>query len=80
MSSSDSRSSVPLLLSTANAIGLGLAYRHLRNFWRHKAKVPFLSDYNEGISASNQLQQALAVLAVSWVVSGVAHAWPSAGN
>ncbi|EXJ79298.1 hypothetical protein A1O3_08800 [Capronia epimyces CBS 606.96] len=75
ISSSDGRSPVPFLLSAVNAVGLGLAYRHLQNFWRGKAKVPFLSDYNDGIRASNQLQQALGALAVSWAISSVVHLW-----
>ncbi|EXJ96093.1 hypothetical protein A1O1_01219 [Capronia coronata CBS 617.96] len=75
ISSSEGQSSIPFLLSTANAIGLGLAGRHLRNFWRGKAKVPFLTDYNDGVSASNQLLQTLGVLAVSWIISSGVHLW-----
>ncbi|EHY51964.1 hypothetical protein HRR83_003474 [Exophiala dermatitidis] len=65
----------PILLSTANAVGLGLAYRHIRNFWLHRAKVPFLSDYNDGVTASKNLQQALGAQSITWAASSLVHLW-----
>lgn len=62
-----------VLLSAANAGGIALANRHIGDFWHDKAKVPFLSDYNEGINASNQMRQALMVLAISWAVAAVVY-------
>ncbi|KIX06979.1 uncharacterized protein Z518_04955 [Rhinocladiella mackenziei CBS 650.93] len=72
---SSDRSKWPFMLSLTNAIGIALTYKHLRNFWRNKAKALYLSDYNEGITASNQMRQVLGVLAVSWAVVTVMYLW-----
>ncbi|KEF62161.1 uncharacterized protein A1O9_00133 [Exophiala aquamarina CBS 119918] len=64
-----------LVLSTANALGLALAYNHLTSFWQNKAKVPFVKDYNDGIRASNNLRQLLAGLTVSWGLATCFYAW-----
>ncbi|KAL6243868.1 hypothetical protein RBB50_009302 [Rhinocladiella similis] len=66
----------PLLLSVVNAVGIALAYQHMAEFWKNKAKVPFIHDYNEGITASNRMIQAFQVLAGSWAFAIVLYLWP----
>jgi hypothetical protein len=51
------------------------AYNHISNFWKHKAKIPLISDYNDGITASNRMRQALGLLAVSWGGATVVYIW-----
>ncbi|KAK5192874.1 hypothetical protein LTR99_010250 [Exophiala xenobiotica] len=67
---------LPLFLSLANAAGIILAYRHIADFWRHKVKVPFFQDYNEGIRASNQMLQAFQILSGTWIFAAVVYLWP----
>ncbi|KIW51142.1 hypothetical protein PV05_09891 [Exophiala xenobiotica] len=67
---------LPLFLSIANAGGIILAYRHIADFWRHKVKVPFFQDYNEGIRASNQMLQAFQILSGTWIFAVVLYLWP----
>lgn len=64
-----------LLLSTVNSLGLALAYNHLTNFWRGKAKVPLMTDYNDGVTASNRLRYFLAGLSASWGLIALVYLW-----
>jgi hypothetical protein len=59
----------------ANSVGLMLAYRHIRNFWRNRPKVPLFSDYNDGVNASKQLLQLLGILSVTWALVTVLYLW-----
>ncbi|KAK4947745.1 hypothetical protein LTR10_013253 [Elasticomyces elasticus] len=70
----------PILLSVANAGGIYLSQRHVSDFWRHKAKIPFFTDYNDGITASNSMLQLLLILSGSWGVSAVLYLWPGLAN
>ena len=60
------RTKTPLVLCTANSIGLSLAYFHLSSFWKGKAQVPLAKDYNEAVEISNVMRQFLIGLAISW--------------
>jgi len=64
---------MPLLLSTVTTGGIILSYRHIQHFWRDKAKVPFFSDYNDGIRASQQMIQLLGILSGSWALATVVY-------
>lgn len=64
---------MPFLLSAATAAGITFAYRHVQKFWRTKAQVPFFSDYNEGVRASQQMLQLLKALSISWGVATVVY-------
>lgn len=72
---SDSRTTMLLLISTVNSLGLALAYNHLTNFWRGKAKVPLMTDYNDGVTASNRLRYFLAGLSASWGLIALVYLW-----
>jgi hypothetical protein len=61
-----------LLLSIVNFGTCIFAYTHIYNFWRSKAKVPFVNDYNNAITLTNQMSTCLAYLAGSWAVGALA--------
>ena len=43
----------------------------MHHFWRGKAKVPLVNDYNDAITLTNQMSTYLAFLAGSWAVSAL---------
>ncbi|MCJ1284678.1 hypothetical protein MMC26_004014 [Xylographa opegraphella] len=52
--------------------GLALAAMlHVGNFWRGKARVPFVEGYNEGMRRTEELRRVLGWLAMSWAATGV---------
>ena len=54
-----------------NVVALGAAFQHNRDFWKAKAKVPFVQGFNEGIQKSGEVRQLMVALAVGWVILGV---------
>ncbi|KAK5012943.1 hypothetical protein BJ546DRAFT_951390 [Cryomyces antarcticus] len=62
-------------INPALAAGALFARAHISNFWRGKAKVPFVGGFNEAISRTGELQTLLAWLAGSWAVTGAVWAW-----
>ena len=69
-------SSAKLTTTLANA-GISLLVRtYMLNFWQGNAKIPFLKGYNEALSKTSEIMDALMTLAVSWGV--MALAWASA--
>ncbi|KIV94181.1 hypothetical protein PV10_01970 [Exophiala mesophila] len=71
---SDSKTTM-FLLSSVNSLCMALAYRHLTNFWHGKAKVPLMTDYNDGITISNRLRYFLIGLSASWALIAVVYLW-----
>ncbi|KIW20802.1 hypothetical protein PV08_01380 [Exophiala spinifera] len=67
---------LPLFLSTAHAVGIALVYQNMAEFWKHKAKVPFFHNYNEGINASNKMLGAFQILSTTWFFAIVLYLWP----
>jgi hypothetical protein len=61
-----------LLLSIANFGTCISAHTHIHDFWRSKAKVPFLNDFDDAITLTNQMSIYLAYLAGSWAISALA--------
>ncbi|MCJ1439215.1 hypothetical protein MMC27_008606 [Xylographa pallens] len=63
--------------STAAALNVGVAglalaaMLHVGNFWRGKARVPFVEGYNEGMRRTEELRKVLGWLAMSWAATGV---------
>ncbi|MCJ1250738.1 hypothetical protein MMC30_007966 [Trapelia coarctata] len=52
--------------------GIVLAARiHIGNFWKGKARVPFVGGYNEGMKRTEELFRLLGLLAISWAITGV---------
>ena len=47
----------------------------MSNFWTAKAKVPFVQDFNDAITISNQMLTAIRVLTVTWGVSCLLYGW-----
>ncbi|KAI4096064.1 MAG: hypothetical protein LQ339_007080 [Xanthoria mediterranea] len=80
-------SSVALVLSTAlgsldptawehvlppmNLLAVGAAFVHNQNFWKAKAKVPFVGGFNQGIEKSKEIRQLLFGLGIAWGALGV---------
>jgi hypothetical protein len=60
-----------LLLSIVNFGTCIFAYAHIHDFWRDKARVPFLNDFNDAITLTNEISTYLACLAGSWAVSAL---------
>ncbi|KAJ9637286.1 hypothetical protein H2201_001685 [Coniosporium apollinis] len=58
-----------LALNVANAAATLAARIHLQNFWKGKAKVPFVEGYNDAISQTGAIMQQLAVLTGVWALS-----------
>lgn len=44
---------------------------HNQNFWKAKAKVPFVGGFNEGIQKSKEIRQLLFGLGIAWGALGV---------
>ncbi|KAG9567730.1 hypothetical protein KCU71_g8071, partial [Aureobasidium melanogenum] len=45
---------------------------HVSNFWKAKAKIPFIDGYNEAISKTGQLLQVLEWLEYTWAGTALA--------
>ncbi|KAL8641314.1 MAG: hypothetical protein Q9226_008652, partial [Calogaya cf. arnoldii] len=54
------------ILPLVNILALGAAFTHNRNFWKAKAKVPFVGGFNEGIQKSKEIRQLLLGLGIAW--------------
>ena len=64
-------SGAQLLLAIINVTATLSARVHIGNFWRGKAKVPFVSGFNEAITRTEVIRQQLLYLAGSWVFTGL---------
>ncbi|KAL8668467.1 MAG: hypothetical protein Q9168_006903 [Polycauliona sp. 1 TL-2023] len=67
LGSSIPKASLPVL----NILVLGTAFTLNRNFWRAKAKVPFVGGFNQGIEKSKEIRQLLFVLGLAWSAMGL---------
>ncbi|MCJ1322162.1 hypothetical protein MMC15_007508 [Xylographa vitiligo] len=69
------RPSIPLPTAAAANVAVGAltlgAMLHVGNFWRGKARVPFVEGYNEGMRRTEELRRVLGWLAMSWAATGV---------
>ena len=45
------------------------------NFWRGKAKVPFVKNFNDAIATTAEIRKQLAYLAGSWIVTSLFGLW-----
>ncbi|KAL8942234.1 MAG: hypothetical protein Q9211_001478 [Gyalolechia sp. 1 TL-2023] len=59
-----------LVLPPINAIALIAAFLHNQNFWKAKAKVPFVGGFNEGIEKSKDIRRLIIPLGVGWAIIG----------
>ena len=64
-----------VLASVFNLAVSSLTYQYMSSYWKGKAKVPLVQDFNDAIRTSNQMLWALRALAISWGVSCHLYAW-----
>ncbi|KAI4218355.1 MAG: hypothetical protein LQ349_008745 [Xanthoria aureola] len=58
------------VLPPVNLMAIGAAFVHNQNFWKAKAKVPFVGGFNEGIEKSKEIRQLLFGLGIAWGALG----------
>ena len=63
-----------MILSGANIAAIVAAFFHNQNFWKAKAKVPFVQGFNEGIQKSKEIRQLLVLLGIGWAILAIAAA------
>ena len=67
---SSSPSTWAFVLPPTNVVAPAAAFVHNQNFWKSKAKVPFVQGFNEGIEKSKEIRQLLILLGLGWGVVG----------
>lgn len=55
-----------LVLPLVNVVAVAAAFMHNQNYWKAKAKVPFVGGFNEGIEKSKEVRQLLVFLGILW--------------
>ncbi|KAL8776811.1 MAG: hypothetical protein Q9203_002969 [Teloschistes exilis] len=55
-----------LILALTNVVAVAAAFVHNKNYWKAKAKVPFVGGFNEGIEKSKEVRQLLVFLGILW--------------
>lgn len=55
-----------LVLPLMNVVVMAAAFIHNQNYWKAKAKVPFVGGFNEGIEKSKEVRQLLVFLGILW--------------
>ncbi len=63
-------SPLEVLLNILNLAVTLSAYFHVAEFWRRKAKIPFVEGFNDGITRTHQIRQILCVLAALFAING----------
>lgn len=64
-----------LLISMVNTAATAFAYVHISNFWRVKAKIPMVTDFNDAINTSNAMRTSLLYLAMTWGIADVIYGY-----
>ncbi|KAL8836980.1 MAG: hypothetical protein Q9176_005981 [Flavoplaca citrina] len=54
------------MLPPVNILAIGASFMHNQNFWKAKAKIPFVGGFNEGIEKNKEIRQLLFVLGIAW--------------
>ena len=54
------------VLPLANVVAVAAAFVHNQNYWKAKAKVPFVGGFNQGIEKSKEIRQLLVFLGILW--------------
>ncbi|KAF2091816.1 hypothetical protein K490DRAFT_32193 [Saccharata proteae CBS 121410] len=62
-------------INVGNALNLLQTRAHVSNFWKGKAKVPFVEGYNEAISGTERIIALLGNMSGSWALSSVLALW-----
>lgn len=63
-------SAAPELLASVNVAAEISASLYISGYWRAKAQVPFMTEYNEAIRRSNDLRRLLIALSAGWAFTG----------
>ncbi|KAF6231665.1 hypothetical protein HO173_010197 [Letharia columbiana] len=63
-------SAAPELLASVNVAAEISASLYISGYWRAKAEVPFMTEYNEAIRRSNDLRRLLIALSAGWAFTG----------
>lgn len=50
---------------------MAAAFIHNQNFWKAKAKVPFVGGFNEAIEKSKEIRQLMVPIALGWGLVGL---------
>ncbi|KAL8959516.1 MAG: hypothetical protein Q9193_003637 [Seirophora villosa] len=64
-------STSPYVLPPLNIAAMVAAFIHNQNFWKAKAKVPFVGGFNEAIEKSKEIRQLMVPIALGWGLVGL---------
>ncbi|KAL8923174.1 MAG: hypothetical protein Q9208_004737 [Pyrenodesmia sp. 3 TL-2023] len=73
LSGSTASSMAEYVVPALNVAAIAAAFVHNQNYWKAKAKVPFVGGINEGIEKSKEIRQSFVILGSAWVVFGMLH-------
>ena len=60
----------PELVAVVNVVAGTFASMYISGYWKAKAQVPFMTEYNEAIRKSNDLRRLLIALSAGWAFTG----------
>lgn len=60
----------PGLLALVNVAAEILVSMYISGYWKAKAQIPFMTEYNEAIRKSNDLRRLLIALSAGWAFTG----------
>lgn len=60
----------PEMLALVNVAAEISTSMYISGYWKAKAQVPFMTEYNEAIRRSNDLRRLLIALSAGWAFTG----------
>lgn len=63
-------SAAPELLALVNVAAEIFTSLYISGYWKAKAQVPFMTEYNDAIRRSNDLRRLLIALSAVWAFTG----------
>lgn len=60
----------PEVLALVNVAAELSVSRYISGYWKAKAQIPFMTEYNEAIRKSNDLRRLLIMLSAGWAFTG----------
>lgn len=61
----------PEWLALVNMVAEIAASKYISGYWKAKAEIPFMTEYNDAIRRSNDLRRLLIALSAAWAFPGV---------
>ncbi len=61
----------PEVLALVNVAAEIFTSMFISGYWKAKAQIPFMTEYNEAIRKSNDLRRVLIALSAAWAFTGV---------